>query len=183
MIMPFSSVFIVNNLGLANTDLPTIYMLTGLCTIVAGPLIGKMVDAFGRMRVFLLGSAVTSVMVLVYTNLGPVPLPVLVAVNVVMFIGIFSRMIPYQAMAASVPEPQMRGSFNAISASIQQLSGGVAAIVAGHLVHIGADGKLEGFNRVGWVLVATTVAGAFLVRQVDKEIRQRAALQVSAAEA
>ncbi|MEK0397309.1 hypothetical protein WNX13_09880, partial [Lactobacillus delbrueckii] len=34
MIMPFSSVFIVNNLGLSNSDLPTIYMLTGLCTIV-----------------------------------------------------------------------------------------------------------------------------------------------------
>jgi predicted MFS family arabinose efflux permease len=41
MIMPFSSVFVVNNLGLANTDLPTIYLLTGICTIVAGPLIGK----------------------------------------------------------------------------------------------------------------------------------------------
>jgi predicted MFS family arabinose efflux permease len=66
MIMPFSSVFIVNNLGLANTDLPTIYMLTGLCTIVTGPLIGKMVDAVGRMPVFLAGSAITSVMVLVW---------------------------------------------------------------------------------------------------------------------
>lgn len=183
MIMPFSSVFIVSNLGLSNSDLPTIYMLTGLCTIVTGPLIGKLVDAWGRMKVFLMGSAVTSVMVLVYTNLEPVPLPVLVVVNVVMFLGIFSRMIPYQAMSAAVPEAQMRGAFNAISASIQQLSGGVAAIVAGHLVHIGANGKLEGFNRVGWVLVATTVVGAFLVRQVDKEIRQRAALKVASADA
>jgi hypothetical protein len=98
---------------------------------------------------------------------------VLVLVNVTMFVGIFSRMIPYQAMSASVPEAQMRGSFNAISASIQQLSGGVAAILAGHLVHIGADGRLEGFDRVGWVLVATTVAGIFLVRQVDRELRAR----------
>jgi predicted MFS family arabinose efflux permease len=173
MIMPFSSVFIVNNLGLANTDLPTIYLLTGICTIVAGPLIGKLVDAIGRMQVFLIGSALTIVMVLVYTNLGPVSLPTLVVVNVALFLGIFARMIPYQAMSASVPEPQMRGSFNAISASIQQLSGGVAAVVAGHLVSIGADGKLEGFQRVGWVLVATTVAGAFLVSQVNKEIRER----------
>lgn len=173
MIMPFSSVFIVNNLGLANTDLPTIYLLTGICTILAGPLIGKLVDAIGRMQVFLAGSAVTIAMVLVYTNLGPVSLPVLVVVNVAMFLGIFARMIPYQAMSASVPEPQMRGSFNAISASIQQLSGGVAAVVAGHLVSIGADGKLDGFERVGWVLVVTTIAGAFLVSQVNREIRER----------
>lgn len=173
MIMPFSSVFIVNNVGLANTDLPTIYLLTGLCTIIAGPLVGKMVDAAGRMPVFLAGSGVTIVMVLVYTNLGRVSLPVLVLVNVTMFVGIFARMIPYQAMSASVPEPQMRGSFNAISASIQQLSGGIAAVIAGHLVSVGAHGELQGFDRLGWVLVATTIAGAFLVNQVNREIRQR----------
>lgn len=173
MIMPFSSVFTVNNLGIAVADLPTIYLLTGLATIVAGPLIGKLVDAIGRMKVFLIGSAMTIVMVLVYTNLRPVSLPVVVMVNVLMFFGIFSRMIPYQAMSASVPELHMRGSFNAISASIQQLSGGLAAVVAGHLVSVGADGKLEGFERVGFVVVATTVIGAFLVSQVNKEIRQR----------
>jgi hypothetical protein len=96
-----------------------------------------------------------------------------VIVNVLMFFGIFSRMIPFQAMSASVPELHMRGSFNAISASIQQLSGGVAAVIAGHLVSIGADGRLHGFNRVGWVLVTTTIAGAFLVNQVNREIRER----------
>ena len=90
-----------------------------------------------------------------------------------MFFGIFSRMIPYQAMSASVPALHMRGSFNAISASIQQLSGGLAAAVAGHLVSVGADGKLVGLERVGLVVVATTFIGAFLVSQVDKEIRQR----------
>lgn len=173
MIMPFSSVFTVNNVGIAVADLPTIYLLTGLCTIVAGPLIGKLVDAIGRMKVFLIGSAMTVVMVLVYTNLPPVSLPLVVIVNVLMFFGIFSRMIPYQAMSASVPERHMRGAFNAVSASIQQLSGGVAAVIAGHLVSVGADGKLLGFGRVGFVVVATTLVGAYLVSLVDKEIRQR----------
>ncbi|MET0858372.1 MAG: MFS transporter [Telluria sp.] len=176
MIMPFSSVFTVNNLGIHVSELPTIYLVTGLCTIVTGPLIGKLVDAIGRMKVFLFGSAMTMLMVLVYTNLGVVSLPVVIIVNVLMFIGIFSRMIPYQAMAASVPELHMRGSFNAISASIQQLSGGAAALVAGHLVHIGNNGKLEGFGRVGWVVVGTTIVGAFLVSQVNKEIKQREAV-------
>lgn len=180
MIMPFSSIFVVNNVGIAVANLPTIYLLTGLCTIVAGPLIGRLVDGIGRMKVFLMGSATTTVMVLVYTNLGPVSLPVVVIVNVLMFFGIFSRMIPYQAMAASVPELHMRGSFNAISASIQQLSGGLAAVIAGHLVSVGADGKLVGFERVGLVVVVTTFIGAFLVNQVEKEIRQREILAAQA---
>jgi hypothetical protein len=49
---------------------------------------------------------------------------------IVLFVGIFSRMIPFQALVTQVPEPTRRGAFNAISASIQQVSGGVASLVA-----------------------------------------------------
>ena len=173
MLMPFSSVFTVNNLLIDVTRLPTIYLITGLCTIVAGPLIGRATDRLGKLRVFFAGSTVTAVMVLVYTHLAPVPLPVVVAVNVVLFIGIFSRMIPFQAMAASVPEPQMRGSFSAINAAIQQLAGGTAAVVAGHLVSTGADGKLHGFDQVGFIVVASTMVTAFLTLRVHKAITER----------
>ena len=175
MLMPFSSVFTVNNLGISLDHLPTIYLITGLCTIVTGPLIGKAADAWGKMPVFFAGSILTSIMVLIYTHLGPVPMLAVVAVNVIMFVGIFSRMIPYQALASAVPELHMRGSFNAIGASIQQLAGGTAAVVAGHLVSTGADGKLHGFENVGYVVVTTTFIAALLARQVNKEVLQRQA--------
>ena len=83
---------------------------------------------------FLFGSALSIVMVLIYTHLAPTSLPVVILINVVLFVGIFSRMIPFQALITQVPEPTKRGSFNAISASIQQLSGGLASLVAGHIV-------------------------------------------------
>ncbi|SHG71662.1 MFS transporter [Massilia sp. CF038] len=180
MLMPFSSVFTVNNLGIHIAQLPTIYLVTGLCTMFAGPLVGKAADRFGKMPVFLAGSVLTSVMVVTYTHLGPVPLPAVIAVNVILFIGIFSRMIPYQAMSASVPEPAKRGAFSAISAAIQQLSGGVAAVVAGHLVSTGADGKLVGFANVGYVVVCSTIVAGFLAHQVHRGIVQREALAAAA---
>ena len=179
MLMPFSSVFTVNNLGISVAQLPTIYLVTGLCTIFAGPLIGKAADRFGKLPVFFAGSVLTVVMVTIYTHLGPVPLALVIVVNVVMFAGIFSRIIPYQAMSASVPELHMRGAFSAISASIQQLSGGVAAIVAGHLVSTGADGKLHGFANVGYVVIGSTAVAAFLVMHVQKGISRREAAGAS----
>lgn len=181
MLMPFSSVFTVNNLGVSLDHLPTIYLITGLCTIFAGPLIGKAADSWGRMPVFYAGSVITSVMVMIYTHLEQVPLLAVVAINVIMFVGIFSRMIPYQALASAVPELHMRGSFNAISASIQQLAGGTAAVVAGHLVSTGADGKLHGFPNVGYVVVTTTFIAAMLARQVNKEVQARQLATVPAA--
>lgn len=167
MLMPFSSAFAVSNLGISLDHLPTVYLITGLCTIVFGPLIGKAADAFGQLRVFMFGTAVTIVMVLIYTHLGPVSLPVVIVVNTVMFVGIFSRMIPFRALLASVPIVSQRGSFNAISGSLQQLSGGIASVVAGHIVTLGSDGKLQNFDVAGYVVLAASVIAAILLWQLN----------------
>src|SRR4051812_3545511 len=47
MLMPFSSAFTVNNLGIALDHLPIIYLVTGVATIFVGPMVGKAADAFG----------------------------------------------------------------------------------------------------------------------------------------
>jgi predicted MFS family arabinose efflux permease len=174
MLMPFSSAFLVHNLGIELTHLPTIYLVTGLCTIVCGPLIGRASDRFGRFRVFLFGSVLSIAMVVIYTHLGVTPMVGVILVNVVMFVGIFSRMIPFQALATQVPEPTKRGAFNAISASIQQLSGGLASVVAGHIVTQGADGRIEHFPQVGYVVVGTTLLAIGLVYRITRDVGKAA---------
>ena len=167
MLMPFSSAYTVSNLGLDLHDLPTVYLITGACTIFFGPMIGKAADKFGRFRVYMFGTALAIVMVLIYTHLGKTSLPLLVLVNVFMFMGIFARMIPFQVLASTLPVPSQRGSFNAISASVQQLSGGVAAVIAGHIVSVGADGRLLHFDVVGYVIVGTSLAALALVWKLN----------------
>ena len=166
MLMPFSSAYVVNNVGIGVHSLPTVYLATGLATIFCGPLISKAADSFGKFRMFTLGTALSTAMVLVYTHLGQVSLPILIVVNVVLFVGIFSHMIPFQALMSSVPATTQRGSFNAISASVQQLAGGLASVVAGHIVTLGADGRLEHFEVVGYVVVGTSLASLLLLRQL-----------------
>jgi predicted MFS family arabinose efflux permease len=174
MLMPFGSAFLVHNLGIELAHLPTIYFFTGICTIVVGPLIGKAADAFGRFRIFLFGSVLSIVVVVIYTHLGVTPLPVVVLVNVTMFVGIFSRMIPFQALVTQVPEATKRGAFNAISASLQQVSGGIASVVAGHMVSQGVDGRIEHFPQVGYVVVGTTMLAIGLVWRIQRQVHASA---------
>jgi len=171
MLMPFSSAYLVNNLGIDLHHLPTVYLITGLCSIFVGPLVGRAADRVGKFRVFLFGSMLSIITVLVYTHLGRVGLPLVVLVNVVLFVGIFSRMIPFQAMVQSVPVQTQRGSFNAISASIQQLSGGLASVVAGHIVSIGADGTLHNFEVIGYIVVATGLVAMTLVWRLNRNLQ------------
>ncbi|MET0322561.1 MAG: MFS transporter [Duganella sp.] len=171
MLMPFSSAYIVNNLGIDMAHLPTVYLVTGICTIFAGPLIGRVTDRRGKFPVFVFGTVLSMVTVVVYTHLGRIPLVALIALNAIMFVGIFSRMIPFQAMAQSVPPANQRGAFNAISASLQQLAGGVASVVAGHIVGQGADGRLEHFEVIGYLMVATSLGSLVLVRILDKSLK------------
>jgi len=181
MLMPFGSAYAVNNLGINLHDLPTVYLVTGLCTIFIGPLIGKAADAFGKFKVFMMGTALSIIMVLIYTHLGQTSLLGLIAVNAILFVGIFSRMIPFQALVSSVPSTTQRGAFSAISASIQQLSGGIASVVAGHIVTLGADGKLQHFDVLGYVLVGTSLAALLLLWRLQRSLGAAAAPQPASA--
>jgi predicted MFS family arabinose efflux permease len=170
MLMPFSSAFTVNNLGISLHDLPIVYLVTGIATIFAGPLVGKAADTFGKMRVFFIGTALTIVMVLIYTNLGASTLVIVTLINVVLFIGIFSRMIPFQALMSQVPAATQRGSFNAINASLSQLAGGLASLVAGHIVQQGADGRIHHYNIAGFVVVGTSLLASVLLWRIQRGI-------------
>ncbi|MRW88049.1 MFS transporter [Pseudoduganella sp. FT26W] len=176
MLMPFSSAYIVNNMGIDLHHLPTVYLITGVCTIFIGPMIGRAADAFGKFRVFLFGTGLSIAMVLIYTHLGRVPLWMLVVVNTMMFVGIFSRMIPFQALSSTVPVQTQRGSYNAISASIQQLAGGLASVASGHIVTQAADGHLQHFDTVGYVVVGTSLVASFLVWRLQRNLTAEAAL-------
>jgi predicted MFS family arabinose efflux permease len=173
MIMPFSSAFSVHNLGIDVNHLPMVYMTTGFCSIFMGPFIGRASDAYGKFNTFFFGSILTIIMVLIYTNLGTTPLALFMLINALMFVGIFSRMIPSQALISAVPSAVNRGSFMSVSSSIQQFSGGLASLIAGMIVSSRADGYIEHFQIVGYVVVASTLVTLFMMYGIHKKIHEK----------
>ena len=178
MLMPFGSAFTVHNLGIDIVHLPTVYLVSGLFSIFTGPLVGRASDAFGKFPVFVFGTAMSVVMVLVYTHLGQVTLTTAIIVNVLMFVGIFSRMIPSQALISAIPVPSQRGSFSAVSASLQQLSGGLGSVLAAAIIAQNPDGSLRHFDTLGYIVVATSILSLTAMYFVQKSVATQAGRQV-----
>jgi predicted MFS family arabinose efflux permease len=162
----------VNNLGIPLADLPTVYLVSGFFTIFTGPLVGRASDAFGKFKTFVFGCALSIVMVLVYTHLGRVSLFTVIVVTVLMFVGIFSRMIPSQALMSAIPEITKRGSFNAVNASVQQISGGIASVFAGVVVAQTPDGDLQHFDSIGYIVITTTLLSLGLMYFIQKAVAE-----------
>ena len=173
MLMPFGSAFTVHNLGIDIEHLPTIYLVSGLFSIFTGPLVGRLSDAIGKFPTFVFGTAMSIVMVLIYTHLGQTTLFVAITVNVLMFVGIFSRMIPSQALMSAIPAAHQRGSFSAISASVQQLSGGIGSVLAAAIILQNADGSLSHFDRIGYVVVCTSLVALTAMYFVQKQVARK----------
>ena len=72
---------------------------------------------------------------------------------------------------SALPEPTKRGSFNAVSASLQQVCGGVASVIAGVIVVQGADGNLQHFDLLGYIVVGTTLISLVLMYFIDKAVK------------
>lgn len=176
MLMPFGSAFTVHNLGIDLEQLPILYLVTGVSAIAVGPLVGRASDTCGKFNVFLFGAVLTMIMVAIYTNLGTTPLPWVLLVNVLLFVGIFARMIPTQALISAIPDPGSRGAFMAVNSSLQQISGGVASVLAGLIVAQGSTGKLEHFEHLGFILITTVLLTVGMMYLIHRRVPEDASV-------
>jgi predicted MFS family arabinose efflux permease len=173
MLMPFSAAFLVYNIKITEAQLPLVFMFTGICTMIAGPLIGKFTDQFGKYRMFTSGTIVSIIMVYIYTNMIEMPMYQVIIINCILFIGITSRMISGSALMTAVPEAQDRGAFMGINSSIQQISGGIASLFAGFIVVQSADQTLQHFNWLGIVVIVTMIVCLWMMYVVHKYVASR----------
>lgn len=170
MIMPFASTFTTNNLGIHIDDLPQLYFITGICSLLIMPLIGRLSDRIDKYMVFLAGTALSMLMIAVYTNLGHTSFVMLTVINIIMFSGIMSRMIPATAITSAIPQPQDRGAFMSINSSVQQVSGGIAAAISGTIIVERPDKSLSHFDTVGYVTIVAMIVAAFIMYFVNRQV-------------
>ncbi|MDB6115087.1 MAG: hypothetical protein JWQ62_2032 [Lacunisphaera sp.] len=174
MLMPFASAFTVNNQHIALERLPLLYAITGVCSMILGPLIGKLSDRFGKYATFCCASIAAIAIMLYYTNLSDAPFWELIVISVLMFATITGRMASAGALTSAVPAPQDRGAYMSISSSLQQLAGGVASLFAGLIVYQAPSGRIEHYPWLGLVVSAASVLAMWLMYRVHRLVAEPA---------
>jgi predicted MFS family arabinose efflux permease len=179
MMMPFSSAYLINNIKITHEQLPMVFMFTGVASMIMMPLIGRLSDRVDKFRLFTAGSVLAIIMILIYTNLVPIPLWLIIVINMILFMGIMSRTIPATTLTMSVPDLKDRGAFMSINASMQQMAGGLGALAAGFIVtQKSSSSPLENYDILGIVVSGLVLLCIFLVFRVSKMVKSKA-LQAS----
>lgn len=174
MLQPFGSAFLVNNIKISQLELPMVFFFTGLSVLFIMPLVGKLSDKISKFKLFAAGSILSIIMILIYTNLNPIPLWEIVVINMILFMGIMSRMIPATTLNTAIPGLEDRGAYMSISSSLQQIAGGIAAVCAGYIVHQKTKtAPLENYDILGYVIAIITLCSIFFIWRVNQLVKSK----------
>ena len=171
-VIPYIALYLTANVGVADAYISLIYLCGGVATLMSSRLIGHMADKYGKVKVFRVLAIVSLVPLIVTTNLVPVPLWVVLLNSTAFFILISGRMIPAMAIVSQLVEPKIRGTFMSLVGSIQMLASGIASVLAGAVVTIAADGKMEHYNLVGYGAAACGLLTFWLVGYIHSDAKK-----------
>lgn len=174
MMMPWGSAFAINNLHVTNEQLPLLFMVGGVATLIIMPIIGKLSDTMSKFNIFTFASIWLIIVVVIYTNMSVSPLWLVMILNVTMMIGIMGRMVPSMALVSALPEMHDRGAFMSINSSLQQIAGGIASAIGGVIVvQQTKTSPLEHYDTLGYLVVFFAIACIFMLWRVSKLIKAK----------
>ena len=165
-IIPYITVYAVNNVGIAQTDIPIVYLVGGTATFISARLIGHWADQHGKVETYRLVALLALVPTLVLTHAGVLPLGGWLIISASFFVLISGRMIPAMAIIASAAQPKLRGTFLSLNATVQSLAMGLATTLAGFLTSLDASGRIVGYAQVGYVAVAANLLAIWFVARI-----------------
>ena len=169
-IVPFISAYMVKNVGFLEKDLPLIYLVGGMCTIISSRIIGKACDRLGSIKVFRFLALISILPMLLMTHLPPVPIWAALFTCAFFMVFVSGRFIPAMTLISGVVKPKERGTFMSLENAFRQLGGGASSQIAGVVITTSAAGQLVGYNIVGYIGVATSIIAIFIAIRVSHKL-------------
>lgn len=165
-IIPFLSPYMVSNVGFSESDLTYIYLLGGIVTVFTSPMIGRLADRIGKAKVFTIFALLTLIPVFAITNMSRTALPLALFATTIFFVTSSGRWVPATTMITSAVTPHNRGSFMSINSSVQQISAGIAASIAGTIISENGAGELVNYQYVGYLAIVISLVAVLVSRRL-----------------
>jgi predicted MFS family arabinose efflux permease len=161
--IPFLTIFMTSNTGLSLSQVPLVYLVGGVATLVSSRLIGVAADRWGKVRTFRAVALAAMVPVVGITYLGQTPVWIVLTLTTAFFVLVSGRMIPGMALITAAAIPSLRGTFMSLNSAVQAVAMGIASLVGGLLIGRDAQGLVQGYEHAGWLAVVLTVGAVWWV--------------------
>ncbi len=165
-VIPYITVYAVNNVGILQQDIPYIYLAGGAATLVSARFIGHWADKHGKVETYRLVALAAMLPLLAVTHSGPQPLMAWVSFTTAFFVLVSGRMIPAMAIISSAAQPRLRGTFMSLNGTVQSLAMGLATSLAGFIITLDSAGRIVGYSHVGYVAVGANLLAILFVSRI-----------------
>ncbi|MEZ5016231.1 MAG: MFS transporter [Flavipsychrobacter sp.] len=178
IIIPFLTSYMVFNVGFTNAQIPYIYLVGGISTMMLSSPIGRLADRKGKFKVFTVMALACVVPIALITNMPRTPFYFVLVVTGIWFVLSTGRAIAAQAMVTEVVPPKTRGSFMSINAAVQQLAVGIYSALAGFIVYNDSANKIYNYSitgviAIGIIFICFTLA-YYLNKAINKKLKAAA---------
>ncbi len=179
IIIPFINPFLEFNLGYSKKITPLIYLVGGIAAFISANWLGRISDRVGKMKIFRICLFLSLPMVIIITNLSPIPYWLVLLLFAAWFTVATGRGVTSQAMVSSVTETKNRGSFQNFNSSLQQAGTGLASLLAGFVVVETEGGKIGNYSALGIISIIALLISLWLAQNIFSDKKERVAVKVA----
>jgi len=166
LIIPFISPYLIKNVGFSQMEITYQFFFGGIATVFTSPIIGRAVDKYGFMRVFVVMVLFSFIPTILITQMSFMPIAWAVCITTLFFIGGVGRMIPANTIISASAPTANRGSFMSFKSMMQQLAIAIASFISGAIVFIGEDGLYQNYEYVGYLSILICLAAIYFLNRL-----------------
>lgn len=165
-VIPYITVYAVNNIAISQHDIAYIYLVGGAATLISARFIGHWADVHGKVKVYRLIAFAAMLPLLAVTQVQSATLGWWLVCTTFFFVLLSGRFIPAMAIITSAAQPKLRGTFMSLNSTVQSLAMGLAATLSGFIISQDGNGQIIGYQKVGYVAIAANLLAIWYVSRI-----------------
>jgi predicted MFS family arabinose efflux permease len=166
-VIPYITIYAQTNVGLRTDQIPYIYLLGGVATLLTARWFGRLADRVGKFKTFRVMALAVVVPLVAITLVPGGYVWQMLCVSTLMFMGMSGRMIPGMAILTSAGNPALRGTFMSLNSAVQSAAMGLAALVGGQVISRDAQGLVQHYWIAALIGAVASVLSVVVAKGLD----------------